>query len=585
MSTSDITVTKDFVLPIETITRRIAAIGMSGSGKSNTACVLVEHFLDLGAQVVILDNDGTWYGLRLAPDGKGKGYDIPVFGGDHGDIPLDFRSGALVADVIVDRGISVVLDVSDFRKGQRHQFATDFAEQLYHRKKSKKTPMMFVIEEAQDFLPQRFGKDQARMVGAYEDITKGGRKYGIGSMIISQRPQAINKDGLNQAEILFAHYTYGSQERKALADWITNKNESVDIVEELPFLEVGQAYVWSPRWLKTMRKVQIPLKRTFDAAATPVFGRKQIAPPTLAPVDLERLQDSMREAIQKAEENDPAALKRKIQQLTGELSRAKSAHSQQVTVQPPEPQIVRVPILETSQIDELKRVIVNIEVSQTEFAATLDNLAEAINAALDLATKTNHVTPARPPPTVQLQPITPRPIRASGGEGTLTNPQQRVLDAIAWMDSIGIEDPSQVAVAFLAGYTHGGGSFNNIKSSLNSAGLVTYQSNNRIELTDAGRRLANHMPLGLTADALQERVFNVLPGPECAILKTILRYYPNMVSKEAVANNTNSSRGEAYAPGGGSFTNPVSRLKTLGLIEYPAPGHVRAASLLFLEPQ
>jgi DNA helicase HerA-like ATPase len=63
---------------------------------------------------------------------------------------------------------------------------------------------MLVIEESQLIIPQfTGGGDVARMVGIYEEIIRLGRNYGIGCTMISQRPQSVNKEVLNQTECLF----------------------------------------------------------------------------------------------------------------------------------------------------------------------------------------------------------------------------------------------------------------------------------------------------------------------------------------------------------------------------------------------
>lgn len=41
------------------------------------------------------------------------------------------------------------------------------------------------------------------MLGAVEDIVRLGRNYGSGCMLLSQRPQSVNKEVLNQVECLF----------------------------------------------------------------------------------------------------------------------------------------------------------------------------------------------------------------------------------------------------------------------------------------------------------------------------------------------------------------------------------------------
>ena len=62
-----------------------------------------------------------------------------------------------------------------------------------------------------------------RMLGAFEDLVRLGRNYGIGVSLISQRPQSVNKEVLNMTECLFVLQVNGAQERKALTDWIVEK--------------------------------------------------------------------------------------------------------------------------------------------------------------------------------------------------------------------------------------------------------------------------------------------------------------------------------------------------------------------------
>jgi hypothetical protein len=191
-------------------TQKYGFIGRSGSGKSYAAMRLAELFLDADAQVIALDWVGIWWSLRLAAGGKAPGFKhVYIFGGEHADVPLEPTSGALMADLVVDKHISVVLDVMHFRKAERTRFATAFAEQFFHRKKTARTACHLFIEEAQAYLPQMVRGDEARMVGVFEDIGKVGRNYGIGNSLISQRPQAINKDVLNQIEVLLAFQTNG----------------------------------------------------------------------------------------------------------------------------------------------------------------------------------------------------------------------------------------------------------------------------------------------------------------------------------------------------------------------------------------
>jgi Helicase HerA, central domain len=64
----------DLTLPLDAITQKFAFLGRSGAGKTYGAGKFVEELLDAGAQVVILDPVGNWFGLRLAADGKLPAY-------------------------------------------------------------------------------------------------------------------------------------------------------------------------------------------------------------------------------------------------------------------------------------------------------------------------------------------------------------------------------------------------------------------------------------------------------------------------------------------------------------------------------
>jgi len=309
-------------LPIDAATQTFAFIARKGAGKTYAAGKLVELLLAAHVQVVVLDTVGNWYGLRLNADGKRAGFDVPVLGGLRGDIPLEAAGGAVIADLVVDTGRSIVLDVSQFSLGDRKRFAVTFGERLWLRKKgeARPRPLHLVIEESQLIVPQFTGRggDDARMVGVYEEIIRLGRNYGIGVSMITQRPQSVNKEVLNQTECLLVGQVNGSQERAALKKWITHQGMDVGLVDELPALKVGTFYVWSPQWLNILEKVEINKKHTFDASATPKVGDRRVRR-SLKPLNLSDLRERMQETIAKAEADDPRALRKTIAELRKEL--------------------------------------------------------------------------------------------------------------------------------------------------------------------------------------------------------------------------------------------------------------------------
>lgn len=310
MKTPGLQISPDLdALPAAAVTQKFAALGISGSGKTYGSGKFVECLLGSGFQVVIVDTIGNWgQGLRLAADGKKPGIAIPILGGEHGDVPLDSQHGELAAATVVDTQSPLVLDVSDFTKGELGRFVTDFATELLVRKKRNKSPVMVVWEECQDIVPQMVRGDKARMVGAVEALIKKGRNYGVGTFLISQRAAAVNKDVLNQIETLFAFRQNSKHDRLAVRDWIVSQAVSVEnLADQLPTLKTGECFCWSPSWLGVLKKIKFGKKWTFDASRTPDAG-DYVAPGKLAPVDLQAFKASMSEAIAAAKADDPANL-------------------------------------------------------------------------------------------------------------------------------------------------------------------------------------------------------------------------------------------------------------------------------------
>ncbi len=330
---SELRMGRNLLLPIEAVTETFAFLAKRGAGKSYTASVMVEGMLDNRLQVVILDPMGIWYGLRTKADGKRAGYQIPILGGEHGDIPLDSTTGKHVADLIVTDRVSAVLDVSLMTKGERKRFVADFAERLYRK---NRTAMHLVMEESDMFAPQRPQAGEQRMLGAIEDIVRRGRSRGIGVSLICQRPAVLNKDVLTQTECLVALRTTAPHDRKAIKDWIdahADRDQQRQVLDSLPSLPTGTAWFWSPSWLNDLKKVRINRKKTLDTGATPKAGERRKPQKTVAEVDLSQLTQKMTDTIERAKSEDPKHLRAKIAKLERELTVAKSSTSTDADVE------------------------------------------------------------------------------------------------------------------------------------------------------------------------------------------------------------------------------------------------------------
>ena len=373
---SKLLIAEDLALPISAVTQTFGAIGRKGAGKTYLATMLAEQMLDLDAQVVAIDPVGNWWSLRVDADGKRPGKNIFVMGGEHGDVPLVPEAGAKIARLLVEKRISVVLDISSFRQGERKRFAADFAEEFFHLKKTNRTPVHIFVEEAQLFIPQRFQGDEARMVGAFENIIRLGRNYGIGCTLVTQRPQSVNKEVLSQVECLCVLQVNGVHERKTLEEWVQEAGADRKLVGELPGLKQGEGYVWSPSWLRIFQRVHFAKKTTFDASATPEVGKATKAA-RLSQMDVESLRADMKEVIAEAEKDDPKALRRIIVGLEKRL-RDTVANFESETKPEVVEKVVEVRVVSESELHELNRAMEDCKVAAAHANDTVLRIQDAL---------------------------------------------------------------------------------------------------------------------------------------------------------------------------------------------------------------
>lgn len=456
-------ISPELSLPLDAVTRRLAFLGTVGSGKTYAATKLAELMVERKAQIIVIDPVGIWYGLRLAANGKDPGLTIPVLGGLHGDIPLEATAGTLVADLVVDRRISVILDVSQFEYDtDRARFCTDFAARLFFRKKSKPSAIHLFLEEAQEVMPQNPQKGEERMLHTFIRIWKIGRNFGIGGSIISQRPQEVNKKGLNLSQCLFAFQTMGKHERKAIEEWIEDKALDLDIANDLPKLKVGCPHVWAPDWLGISEAVKISKKWTFDASATPEVG-EDAEVRALAPIDLAKLSDQMKATIERAKEHDPELLKKRIRELEAKVSAVKPKIDEAAISRAMERAKQETQREYAARVKALEQVIAKQQTTMKRAAESL--IGVAVN--LPPIPKTPVQTVHAPAPIRQSVPVINRPL-PSDGEIKVNAGARRLLAALVQWYPNGMSEGQWRSHARLRKT----GTYTTYRSMLKSAGLV-----------------------------------------------------------------------------------------------------------------
>jgi hypothetical protein len=116
-------------------------------------------------------------------------------------------------------------------------------------------PLLFVLEEAHAYLNS--GNDGPASTAARR-IVKEGRKYGLGAMVVSQRPAEIDPTILSQCGTMFAMRLANASDRSHITGTVSDNLEG--LFNMLPSLRTGEAIIVG-------EAVHLPLRALIDAPA------------------------------------------------------------------------------------------------------------------------------------------------------------------------------------------------------------------------------------------------------------------------------------------------------------------------------
>lgn len=577
---------KGFSITVEQMLQRWAILGMSGAGKSNTAVVMVEEMYRLGIPFVVIDPKGDWWGVRSSKTGKSGGLDIPIFGGEHGDIPLYADGGAVMADAVAaqEAFTQSILDVSQFEDHELLRFLMDFADRIY---KVNRKLIMLVLEEADEYIPQnKESPEEAKSVGKWSRIVKRGRTRGLLTVLVALRNSELAKSVLNFSDSVVVHRATAKLDREAVKGWVEYSGASKEILDSMPTLDDGEVWVSSPQKLKLTKRLRIFRRHTFDSGATPDLDTDR-ARVTMKEVDLGAIEERMKDTIERAKAEDPKELRKTIAELEKQLRDRPAPEP----VEQPEPEVieVKVPVFHP-QTDAAFRAVAD---TLGDKAESLRGLVDELRGQLDRAQHMVDDQPNLPPKRAQSSAPNPpgvpaagsaprpsppaRPRRDTPGDSKVSGPQQRILDALASLANIGVSEASKIQLALFANASPKSSAYANNLGSLRSAGLIDYPQGGYVALTHEGAGLADAAHAPNSTAELQAYVRSLVGGPKTAILDQLIHVYPSPLAKDDLAERAGAS------PTSSAFANNLGSLRSLGLIDYPRKGWVVALPVLFLE--
>ncbi len=301
-------------LESELLRQRLLIVGRSGYGKTNVAKGSgVEALLAAGQRVGIFDPTDSWYGLRVKPDGVTPAFKVVIFGGEHGDMPLNERAGRAMGEALARANDSWIISLSEMvTEAAREKFSAAFLEAFYDHNRA---PITLVLDEAETFAPQKPASPlQATMTARVNQIVKRGRKRGFVTWLITQRPADIAKAVISQADAIVSMSLTLPHDKRAIMEYVKDHDEdgaAATMFKSMPSLLRGEGIVWWPA-ARILERRHFPLTRTFDSGKTPEPGDVVAE---LKPLKIESLAKTLEDVVAEQEARDPDKLLARIREL------------------------------------------------------------------------------------------------------------------------------------------------------------------------------------------------------------------------------------------------------------------------------
>jgi len=292
---------------------RIAILARSGGGKSNLAALFVEQAIEQGLQVCIIEPIEEWFTLRAR-------YDNVVWIGEDGDIPLVPEMSSQYVELL-KRGCNLVITAATGDEFVDKSFVGGFLWSLYTSWRAIRRPVLLVVEEADTYAPQMWGREDRPCLSRMALIAKRGRKLGINMIALSQRPADIHKSVISQANILFIGGFRSTQDLNAVK--MLSKLMHLPLpTEDVASLSAGEFFAILRG---EMRRIRAHFRKTPHGGVTP--GPTQITRP-----DVKEAVESVRRIVEEGLERirEEQDIIKKLQRENEELRRRLEEYEEQL---------------------------------------------------------------------------------------------------------------------------------------------------------------------------------------------------------------------------------------------------------------
>ncbi len=518
----------------------------SGAGKSWAIRRLCEQTHGQ-VQQIILDVEGEFHTLR-------EKFDYVLAGGEDGDCPAEPRSAHLLARRLLEHRVNAIIDINALKVPQRQDFMRRFLGALDTAPRRMWHPCMIIVDEAHKFAPQ---SGKAESTNAVMDLMANGRKRGHCGILAVQRISKLHKDVAAEANNKLIGRAALDVDMKRSADELGFYGREQQ--HQLRHLKPGHFYAFGPALCDQVTQMIVgPVSTTHPKPGQDIPAPK--APGKKVMAMLAKLKD-LPEAAQR-EAQDVAALQKELREANRQL-KARPVQADEAALAKAVDQAVRQADREHQrQASEQAKAVKDLQARIQKIGSICQ---VEVKRAAPVAPKP-WPSPAAPLSRVARAAPAPDQFEPLVDDGfKLGTPHRKILRALA-LNPDGLEPR---VCAMRCCYVVTGGAFRNPVSALRTAGLI-YPGHGLLRITEAGLELLGPVDPLPTGDDLRAwwKSSGIIGGPHGRMLDTLAEYGP--MAKNDLAEHLE------YEVTGGAFRNPLSKLRTLGLVSGQAVLEINA---------
>ena len=342
---------------------RMLVVGNSGSGKSWAIRLIAEQAAPK-IQTIILDPEGEFASLR-------EKVDLVLVGSD-AELQPQVATAAKLARMLLELGVSAVIDLYELTMKERRVFITLFLESLRRAPKKFWRPLLVILDEAHKYCPER-SSGKAESTEAVITLISQGRKRGFCGILATQRISKLHKDAAAECVNNLIGRTMLDVDVKRARDvlGLMKKDEGT-----LRGLKEGQFFGFGPAFKDTEGVIRF---KTAEVTTThPEAGERHKLTPPQPSAKIKKVLLELAELPKavKQEADDLASAKKHIRELQRDLLRLQRKSPRDTEV-------------DLAVVDEAVRVAVERErkLTQRQAKRVQDEIKRQVHIIVGMAAK------------------------------------------------------------------------------------------------------------------------------------------------------------------------------------------------------